>query len=116
VAFSPKIATEKDLLEMMEIMMEAGNLIDYIEKLFLPQLGLLKSEQSELKFISILKKNSLKQNMGAIYPAVKTLQSRTTNPLMSLQYEYLLKYIRRDHPLGKTVGISGFADKFHTDK
>lgn len=46
VAFSPKITTEGDFIELIETMAEAGNLHEYLEKLFVPQLALIKGEQS----------------------------------------------------------------------
>lgn len=116
MAFTPKITNEKDFLELLTIMAEAGNLDQYLEKLFLPQLGLLKTEQAELRFISILKRCCLKQPMDSVYELLKSLQARSKNPLMALQYEYLLRYAKKEHPLGKLPVLPITSDKLKSDR
>jgi hypothetical protein len=116
VAFAPKITNEKDFLELLSIMAEAGNIDQYLEKLFLPQLPLLKGEQAELRFISTLKQCCLKQPMESVYPLLQGLQSRSKSPLMALQYEYLLKYAKKDHQLGKLPALPTISDKLTNNK
>lgn len=63
---------------------------------------MIKSEASELKFLSELKKIGLKDNIKQLYEPLKQTLSQSKNPRLVRQYEYLLKTLNNKHEISKS--------------
>ena len=63
---------------------------------------MIKSEAAELKFLSELKKIGLKENIRQLYNPLKETLSKSQNPKLAKQYEYLLKNLDIKHQISKT--------------
>jgi hypothetical protein len=68
----------------------------------MPKFDMIKSEASELKFLSELKKIGLKDNIKQLYEPLKQTLSQSKNPRLVRQYEYLLKTLNNKHEISKS--------------